>query len=364
MEEPQATPTVSVHEVTLENYGDIAKLLHNFRGVAHNREYWFEKFALWWDKNPLYEHSIPRGWLLRAGTEIVGFISCIPIPYQLAGEERLTYTASTWYVIPEYRKNGLILFLSLLKEASGTIIWNTTLNDSSRSVVERLYYQPIPYPFTQHFQVFTGIGAWLHDLSITRKWPQSLQWRLESFHKWQVGGNLARPQKTYGDPLRVERLDHAGAVFDRLWQRTRADYPTTRIRNAASVNWYCFGLPSRVKVLFGCFQGEDLTGFAIFSRRIVRGYPYLECFDLWIDPSITQTGDVLFDAAMYWAANNEYRGLVSYDYPWIRDWLNNRRWKIVTQGHPGGVMKGPENLLQSIRKGACYFVYGEGDLGL
>ncbi|MBF0145457.1 MAG: GNAT family N-acetyltransferase [Magnetococcales bacterium] len=364
MNNPQPTHAVSVHGVTPNDYDGIAELLHDFRNTVRSNEYWQGKFAMWWDKNPFREDSIPRGWLLRAEGRIVGFISCIPILFQLAGKERLTLTVSSWYVTPEYRKNGLILFLSVLREGADTIIWNTTLNNLSGAIVERLHYQPIPYPFSQRILVFSSIFAWLHDVSIIRRWPIGLQWRLGSFHQWYVRIKLLLSQKYSSGPWQVKQLNQAGVAFDHLWQRTRTAFSTTRVRNATYVNWYCFSVPSKMKLLFGCFQGETLAGYAIFERRIVRGYPYLECLDLWVDSDIDQVGGVLFDGVMQWAARNEYRGLSSFDYPWVRSWLNRHRFKVVTPGDAGGLMKGPTELLQAILQGGYYFVLGEGDQGL
>ena len=88
---------------------------------------------------------------------------------------------------------------------------------------------------------------------------------------------LARPKGG------VRQVHGADGAFDDLWSRTRRQYPTATVRNAAWVNWQCFANQWFAKEVVAAYDGSQLRGFAIAMAAEWKGLRILDCVDLWYD---------------------------------------------------------------------------------
>lgn len=350
---------VEADKVTTSDYEKIALLLQEYRGQSREVNFWLERFAYWWDENPFFKPGMTKGYVLRQAEDIVGFIGLIPMPFWMHGTEQITFSPAAWYVLPKFRGRALTLYWSLLRETSHTIQWHTTGNKRTCDLFVMLGVQLMPYIFKRRFIVYAGGAAYWHDMALQRVWPMHLQWMLHIMQK-----RLA-PRRFFAvEGMRVVQLHRVDACFDRLWERTRSPTMATKARSSEWLNWYCFGWPSRPKILFGCFQGNELEGYAVFHPRIVHGELFWECLDVWTDSFLSYCGDALFSFALVAVAQHGGKGLISHDYPSIRSWLERRFWKIVTGEDPGGYWTGPPEMLRKIYQGCHYFTLGEGDQGM
>jgi hypothetical protein len=145
----------------------------------------------------------------------------------------------------------------------------------------------------------------------------------------------------------------------------------TRIRSSNWVRWYCFGLESHKKLLLSCYCGENLAAYGIFRNTVkrdnqegARPAKFLECLDVWHDPSLPEGVNLIMEKALKIAQEAGMLGLLTFEYPPIASWLRKQRHTIISKGDPNGLYLLPPSLEITLDKGCSYFLLAEGDVGL
>src|SRR5262245_58858005 len=102
----KALGEIKPSEVVRADFEELSRFLAIVFGQEPSLE--CSLFDHWWERNPSWSQTIPRGWLLRApNKEIIAFTANIPLPYVIAGRRGVCYANGTTGVHPDWRGKGL-----------------------------------------------------------------------------------------------------------------------------------------------------------------------------------------------------------------------------------------------------------------
>lgn len=275
-----------VAPVTANDLPALARFAADFPDEAHDAAWWARRFHHWWDANPDFGPTTPRGWVLRpspSDPRIVGFLGNVPSTFRLDGRDVAVANATTWRVLPEHRGGSVRLYVAAIEAADGGLMFNTTPNEGVRKVLEYLRFTSLPsYPSRRTHLVP------LRPVAVARAYLADRP-RIPAFAR-PLG---AIPLGVASAPMiaafrvagrgRARRLDHVDDRFDDLWRRTADVFAATTVRGAARVDWLCFACPDRQRALFAHEEDGRLRGYAIFGDATWRGLRVLESIDVWTD---------------------------------------------------------------------------------
>lgn len=364
--------------VTAEDYNSLAKFLASYPGEERGQAFWLNRFHLWWDRNPAFSKSQPRGWVLRRGSDWVGFLGSIPYAFQWSGKLMTVIASTTWRVLPDHRNQSLLLLFKQLETAEDSILFGTTPRPEVVGMYRALGFRLIPRPAMPEGVVLIKAGtflrcAWGKTLvaeNLRRPLPlllKALRWLDFNF----AGDlllqliQLKRFSSRQKSPYSIRRLDQADASFDELWDQTRRKYQATFVRSSEVLNWYCFQGEEFKKTLFGCYQGDRLVA-AMVVRVTRRGdWKVCECHDFWGE---CENPDVL---RAFRAALEPFARTLSCDvvlFPYFSEGMG-KAWKAVglleIEAPPAGeYMKTDLKGADAILNGKGYFTRFQGDNAL
>lgn len=271
--------TVELLPFTDENRYALVDFLVSFPGETREAQFWFDRFCLWWDRNPAMSEEFIKGWILKENGKLVGFLGTFPSYFQLFGKKTVVHNATTWRVSPDYRNHSLRLLFKQIETSQGTLLFMTTPNETVTRVIKSQNYQLIERPDQRAAYWVTNFGRVFQSFAGRNLAVRTLGIGIAPFFHWIQNVRL-KPSKS---ALRFEAKEifHADSAFDELWTGTRDRYPNTYVRTAETINWYCFASPHFKKHLFGVYQGSQLKAYGIFIRRQSRKLNLWECIDFW-----------------------------------------------------------------------------------
>jgi hypothetical protein len=287
-----------------KNYKEIAGFLLQYKGWSYPAEYWLNGFQVWWDENPAFSEDMERGWVLRDKQKIVGFMGLIPSLFQIFGKQIVVFNATTWYVNPQYRSESLQFLIKSINYAKNSIYFYTTPSDRALKIIQKLRFHSIPRSTCKRSFIIIDF-----EKVLKVKLGQSI---LNKFVIKIISPLLAiaqsiRLKKTNLEEInRVKRIRKADSTFDDLWERTKHIFPTTNIRNAETINWYCFNNNEYEKVVFGYYLSGQLLGYVICQDPRVKSVSFLECSDYWVSPDASQVTHALINAVYNYAFEKKY----------------------------------------------------------
>jgi hypothetical protein len=345
-------------QVQPEHYEELARFMGDFPGDKRGRDFWRERLDFWWERNPAMGPKEPRGWCLADQGTIKGFVGNIPTRMLIAGTPAIVMNATGWKVDEDQRSQSMLIWLALMGAAKKRLLFCTTPNDLALKILLGLKFQPTGMPFERS------------NLRITYNAPLELRLGKNILSRAAAGvlnqagrWRLAGQKVDFG--FEVRRMERAGEEVDRLWARTKGLFRNTNLRDAASLNWFCFGHSKLQKLLLGCFQGLELTGLAIFRQIGLPGDRALECVDLWQDPAIQGTVKALALGALKYA---QAEGLDVVIFPHFNRSLGSNLkglnlGQVRTVDHRHYFWAGKE-LTREIKGPGTYLVGLQGDVGI
>jgi hypothetical protein len=338
--------------LTADDTTEAADFLRDYRGRDHPRSYWLERFAFWWDANPACTADAVRGWILRDGTRVCGFVGRIPLLWQIGGSLQTAYAVTTWSVAPDQRGVSLLLLARLLAESGSALVWGTTLSETTGRIFEGLRFTPAPYPHQSSVRV---------PADPRQGWLARMPPILHAFQA-MIGHRNRGPELPPCSGV-VARLERADERIDALWERTRHQFPTTHWRTAAAVNWYCFGRPNHPKQLIAIEEDGLVNGFVVLRRLPQAGRTLLEVLDLWWDQSRPGVAEALMNGALTEADRSGLDGLATLAYPGLESWLAGRRGRRLVASSVPNMTRLPPGMAAAFAGAATWLVQGEGDCG-
>lgn len=357
-----------ISPVSLKDYAALSIFLADFPDdETGSAQAWLNRMRTWWDLNPAFHETITRGWLLREQGEIVGFLGSIPWKFQLDGHETTVFAGTTWRVLPEYRGMSFALKRRQMDEQEDVLHFSTTPRAEVARMLTKLGYAPMGSG--RDDEAYSAIVLNVEKL---------LRSKLNGRPSGRTIAQCAAPPLKALQRVRLRRLrrcahekarelHHADSAFDDLWERTRARYPSTHVRTAEAINWYCFSSPELRKSLLGYFDGDRLAGYMVLQSVERRSLRIFECVDLWIEPGPRR--EVILGALVEKARLRA--AVMCFDLVHLPHFDRTtatayRRLGLLQRSGPRrpGYYLGPTELMNQLTPANSYFVLAEGDYGL
>jgi GNAT superfamily N-acetyltransferase len=357
-----------VCRVSEADYAELSAFLAAFPDdESGSAKSWLRRMHCWWDLNPAFDDAFSRGWVLREHGAIVGFLGAIPWRFQLGGRETTVFGGTTWRVLPEYRGLSIALKRRQMKEHGDVLHLSTTPAADVERLLRRLGYAPMRDTADVEF----------HS-DIVLNFEKVLRAKLNGRPSAGIVAKQAAKPLSVIQSLRtrglhrcahqnVRKLERADERFDDLWERTKDRFPSTHVRTAEAVNWYCFGSPEFEKTLFGYFEGERLAGWIVFLSTERRGMRFFECVDLWTEPGSRRDEIIgaLVEKARRYAERRSFDRLYLPHFDGRTEAIYRRLGLLRISGPPRpGLYLGPRELMRKLKPADSYLVLGEGDYGL
>lgn len=352
-----------VESVTAGDYGQVALFLADFPGEKRDVDFWVERLRFWWDRNPAFDGRSHRGWVLRDDRRLTGFIGIVPTAFQLAGEETVVFSATTWRVIVDARAQSLRLLERQLRAARDSVLFATTSRTTTLAVRKAFGFQPLPRRVAgQSVVVLDGtkvlrhrLGARLTSRALTRGLAPVLR----------IAQAFRRRRSTVPEGIVARELSSADEAFDDLWRRTKPLVPNTNVRGSRWVEWYCFGCRGLPKTLIGAYAGDRLIGYAIWRLSGGEALKKLECLDLWGERASPGLVAALLDTSEQHARE---RGAHIMVVPHFDVWLGAELralglWRLPVRERQDYFRVSPR-VAGRITADSSYFVAAQGDNGL
>lgn len=357
-----------IFPLTKDDYNDLSLFLAGFKNGSKHKEYWLNRFKLWWDNNPAFTNHSERGWIIKEKGEIVGYYGVIPSKFQFLGEGITALNATTWMVLPGYRNNSLKLLFNLIAAAKHTILFSTTPNRSVIEARKSLNFEIIPRDSKDKENKRVSLIVLNFDKIFRYKFRNNLF--LTSLIKILapilsvIQSVLIRNLKKT-DLANAKELEKADHLFDQLWEKTKDVYMNTNVRTSDVINWYCFENKDFEKKLFGYYENNQLAGYIICRTRDETDYRMLECIDLWFDPTKKYVISPLINYVREYAQKN------FIDMIWIPHFTDELRAYFkklglisVNLGQRKEFFKAKKEIRDQINDKNSYFVSAQGDYGL
>lgn len=353
-----------IFPVTTEDYEEIAVFLHNYRGKKRDASFWLDRFQHWWDNNPWFNSEVTRGFLLRNNHTVVGFIGAVPSPFQIGGERTISIAGTTWAVDNSCKNHALKLFARLSLAYENQILFMINPIKTTESFYPKFKYNHIIYQDRAYKTLYSGPCSRM-------LWKGCNNSYVQRWHTWLrtyatvLDRRLIRLNSSPStSPLQFRLLDNAGSEFDHLWKATQGIVPTTRVRNAKYINWFCFGNPSLKKKLIGAYQDQALVGFAIFRDVYSDFGTGLECLDLWYNPEAEKLPQGILYFARKLAAENYINRVLFWEpfgYPQTQVSVSTDSWEKTDNV---GFYRAPKEIVQSIAQLESFWATTDGDMGI
>jgi hypothetical protein len=352
-----------IHLVTGHDYEQLGSFLAHFPDERQGQDFWLDRLRYWWDSNPAFSDSTPRGWMANDEDKIVGFIANIPTALKVADQELMAYNASSWRVLPEFRSNSLGLMFKLLQASSKSVLFDATASGEIVPIIRGLGFAPLSELSDTRSVAITGLDKIASLKLKLGPLPAGLLRTVVSPFNRIAPLGLRRLKPVSG--LDVKSLNHADEGFDQLWERTKNQYHATNVRTAKVINWYCFGSSIRRKELFACYRGTQLLGYMVcIDHKTAQTRP-LECVDLWVDSNDLEVARALLSEAAAYATRNRCGYLSVAHINSFTKQICDKLGMLSRSGRETNeFFKAPKTLAQSVVRPDSYFVRAQGDYGL
>jgi hypothetical protein len=280
----KALSEIKVSEVVRDDYEELNRFLVIVFGQEPSLE--CSLFDHWWERNPSWNNTIPRGWLLRAqNKEIIAFTANIPLPYVIAGRRGVCYANGTTGVHPGWRGKGLakLVCRPFIEQKVPDFLVVTGSSPIMFVLWRSLGMTSLPLKWPSYCpRVIVSHRRWIEDAAIRKL-------RVPKFIASSVGvlGLLMDSRSTSSSLSQVtEQISPFESCDSNRLLDCRASCASTYpLRDAKTVNWLYFGNLRQNRLVFTARRDGLLQGFAGF-KIIGSSLLLLECRCLGADPNI------------------------------------------------------------------------------
>jgi GNAT superfamily N-acetyltransferase len=233
-----------------------------------------------------------------------GQYAVIPTRFCIRGKETPAALSCDTMVNPDYQRLGIFTALARdvyrkALEMGIELVWGFPNENSHHGFKKNL----------QWFDIAT-LPTYVRPLRFT----PLLQYFLKNRFAGSLAGTAAAMLQPFMFPvqkvvhdttgdLKIEKVLHADAAFNGLWNANKAKYPILQVRDAAYVNWRYFGLEPDMYEVFVLRRGGAMEGFIVMRRAQFFGVDTAVVADIF--PADLPAGD--FSFAMEFCASHSLR---------------------------------------------------------
>lgn len=280
---------------------ELVPFLHGVFRSGPDAARWRARLAHWWDENPAAKIDDRRGWVLRHGGRLAGFLGVIPVRYTVGSNLLTAFWATSWFIESEHRNAALPMLMKYQRLASTHLLVDTTPSAEVRVLLERTGWTPETiatrrYLFCGTLGRLAGVscGGWpslpagsrvITDTrlvrSIARPWQREdrLEKHITPEHlRWYETSVMRRH-------LFAGIVDGEGQLSTYAWFTPRATYARPAVRLSLIEGFSASENAQEWQALLGCIVRGDVTWPGVRQRFITwesfdsehlpRGLPWL-----------------------------------------------------------------------------------------
>ena len=238
----------------------IVHFLANFENEERDENFWTKRLRFWWEDNPFFSEKDPRGWLLVADHQIVGFFGLIVTNYLYNKQRYKALNATTWRVTPPYRNLSMSLFLSFYALKNRYLLFNTSPTDRVEKVLETFKFDKMTRIYEYAFPI--GQKSWINPVKMF----------------YNARGMRERRKLPHGECSLVTEEDEF--VLPDMTE-TMSDHYLIKDRSLSYLKWFCFGSEYQQKKVIGFFvDDKKISSFLILDRYKKRKIRIIDYFTL------------------------------------------------------------------------------------
>lgn len=225
----------------------IVEFLVNFEGEERSSKQWYQRMAFWWEENPFFDESLPRGWILKANGKIVGIFGVIITDYEYQGKKYKALNITTWRVLKDYRNHSMALFYRLTSNRDKYILIASTPNETVEKVFQAFKFSSNKETTSMIFPVKCSIRESFLSVFVNA---------LVKFY------SVLLPK---GDCRLIQNAK--SLIFKDL--ASQVSSYLAKHKNSEYLEWYCFKYsPKEVVGYFN--KNNELSSFVIVGREFKR----------------------------------------------------------------------------------------------
>lgn len=280
---------------------------------------WEEFYELWshkWMLNPARAEVHKFGWVLEdSHVGIVGYIGIVPIRMKVGSQEIVGGTPHTWAVSRAYATYGLNLYKQALIWGDRHFLVATTAGKATSTINAKLGMGLTRIPVKD----FNQRLLWLIKPEIPVTWmlQRSAQRRgvalvTQAPWSWLLMAAVRtrfvahRRLRFPGTRMPVAAVADVSDEFTELWNRCKAQYGITTVRDRAFLHWRHRQVPAFLKTthhLFACRDQGRLQGYLVLLESgLGSGCPgHFRVGDVFYDKSRPEVVGSLMNYAFDYA---------------------------------------------------------------
>lgn len=261
--------TPRLRTASFDDFEQIGRLQDEHGLGGWNPEEWHHL----WMGNPAYlerKKEWPIGWVLSAGSDVVGYFGNIPVPYELNGKNLIAGCGHSWVVAPAYRSYSLLLLDRYLRQEHADLCVSTTVSEESCKPLMAMGASPVPVGTWNRSHVwittYTGfVTSWL-----TRKRCPGAR-----FLSYPISAGLflrdafikSRIPNVGNGSLEIKYCDTFGEEFDGFWEALRAQNSNKllAVRSRPILEWHFrYALRENRVWIVTASEGSRVQAYGIF----------------------------------------------------------------------------------------------------
>lgn len=263
-----------------------------------------------WKRNPALNTrgaSLPLGWVLERGDDILGFFGNIAIRYHFGDEVVLTAVGSSWAVDTSLRARTRELVAAYFGQREADLLLCTTANKSAGRILAKFSAKPMPQRSYERVLYWVlDPGGFVRSALRKRELHPALRGPVGVALPPVLSAIIAlqgrRPGRLYaGIDCDAVPLQAVGEDFDHLWRRKLGEKRRLYAgRSAEELRWHFeLGAEAGTAVILGCRRRAQLVGYLALVRGeapeigLVRG----RVADLLVESDDPKVVEVLLAAA-------------------------------------------------------------------
>lgn len=234
------------YEDSAEARAELAPFLSGVFQDGPDEARWLRRLAHWWDENPFCAPEDPRGWVLRCGGRLAGFLGVIPARYAAQGKAVAALCGTSWYIEEGHRNAALPMLMAYQRLSRERLLVETTPSPEVRALLERGHWlgerrlrrviQPCGaagwisrWMLGERRSVLRPGRRVVTDVdevrSLARPWQQEgrfEKWITPEYLRWYAASTMRRH-------LFAGVVDEAGCLTTFAWFTPRGRGPTSRL---------------------------------------------------------------------------------------------------------------------------------------
>ena len=272
---------MNILELKQTEYAEVAKFLSII--FNHTEKFWLDRFHFLWDLNPAFSKKYERGFVIKDGSRIVGFIGKFPTKFLSDGKEGIAWNGTGLAIHPGYRKMGLgkEIRTKHFESCEDNFLFATTPADITQKINKSLGFKPIPHDMGQKSY---------HAIFPVNKFYSILLFKFflsaQRTNIVPIVRNLFFKRSKYialnNKKIQIKLIKNPGKSIDQLWKKKRDEYLYTNVRTSDILSWYLLPIEGINNYILAIYFDTVFIGYVLVKKCGFQRNSILLIADIWI----------------------------------------------------------------------------------